>query len=392
MDADFQRPAPPRQAGFTLVEVLVASLLVLILIGLVTQLTIQTSRAWQRGLGDIQTFQEARAAYESLARTLGQAALNPYYDYYQGTTPRGQLPASDLAGFAPTSYGRASDLHFISGQAGTLLAGSPQPVITQTHAVFFQAPTGYSVSYRSLDNALNSWGYFIHYGDGAETVPPHLRNTPGYRPRYRFRLMEMRQPTEELGAYQKAGVSTVGWFVDHARTQSRVLAENVIALVLLPTLPESADSPAHAGQGVSLAPNYNYNSRVPLGAVGDPAFPGASPVFPPDAYTAYPVDGGSIAATRHHQLPPLLRVTMVVLDDQSFARLQKASGDSDTPPAALDLRGAGLFQEARRLADDLAALEAICQARPGNATGNTIPLNYQVFSTDVLLKEAKWSQ
>ena len=370
--------------GFTLTELLVAVAVFFVIVGVVLQFTDQTSKIWRSATAKIQAFQEARAGFDSLTRNLAQAMLNTYYDYYNSAnTPRSSMTTTAaLAGFVPATYDRNSDLHFVSGQAATLLAGSPTAVKTQTQAVFFQAPKGYSVMYPELDNALNACGYFLQFDDGAARVPDFIKNAPGFKPRYRFRMMEMTQSTEELAVYAS---QTNNWFVQNAAANSRVIAENVIALVLLPKLPDRQDDPGAAGKGVSLAPNYNYNSRIPLKAASDPSW--AS--FPPDSFKAYPTGVmGGVDATRHHQLPPVMKVVMIVLDEASALRLQ---GDSTTVPPAIDLSATTLFTDAAKLSEDIQAVEDICNARPGNLTGNTQKLTCRVFSTEIIMRQAKWS-
>jgi uncharacterized protein (TIGR02599 family) len=382
------------RGGFTLVELLVSMTLLVMITGVVMQMTNQTSTIWRSSNAKIQAFQEGRAGFESMTRKLAQATLNTYYDYYNAAK-KSRLDVSvtgtaALADFVPATYDRVSDLHFISGQATTLLNGSPTPIITQTHAVFFQAPLGYSTAYQQLDNALNACGYFLQFDDASEIVPGHVQTTPGYKPRYRFRLMEMTQPTEAFWVYNYGTGTAVQntWFENSAATNSRVVAENVIALVLLPSLPARDDDPSGTGKGASLAPNYNYNSRVPYGTASDPAWSGATPPFPPDAFTSYPVVGSTSTGTRHHQLPPLIRVVMVVIDETSAARIQ---GAGTTVPKGIDLEKAGLFKDATQLATDLQAVEDICNTKTGNLTGNTVKLNYRIFTTDLIMREAKWS-
>lgn len=386
-DASHRALQPLR--GFTLTELLVATAVFFVIVAVVLQFTDQTSKIWRGATAKIQAFQEARAGFDSMTRNLAQAMLNTYYDYYDSSNrARSSLTtAAELAAFVPDTYDRVSDLHFVSGQARTLLAGNPD-IKTQGHAVFFQAPKGYSVNYPTLDNALNACGYFLQFDDGADFVPDFIKNAPGFRPRYRFRMMEMTQSTEELQVYDPSGAPN-SWFVNHAAGNSRVIAENVIALVLLPKLPDRQDDPAVAGAGVTLAPNYNYNSRVPLNAASDPDWPGANPPFPPDAFTAYPTGVmGGMDMTRHHQLPPIVRMVMIVIDEASASRLQ---GDSTTVPVAIDLSGTNLFTDASRLTQDIQAVEDICNAKPGNLTGNTQKLTYRVFSTDIIMRQAKWS-
>lgn len=324
-----------------------------------------------------------------MTRNLAQAMLNTYYDYYDAANvPRTSLNSqAALVNFEPAKYDRMSDLHFVSGQAETLLSGSSPAVKTQTHAVFFQAPKGYSVAYNTLDTALNACGYFLKFDDGADAVPDFIGNSPEFKPRYRFRMMEMTQGTEELGVYNPT-VGSNDWFVNVAAGNSRVIAENVIALVLLPALPERQDDPNGSSKGAALAPNFNYNSRIPLGATSDVTWPGASPSFPGNSFTARGTDGVVRNMTRHHQLPPVMKAIMVVIDEASASRLQ---GTSTTVPPEINLSGTGLFTDATKLSEDLQAVEDICNAKPGNLTGNSQKLNYRVFSTDIIMRQAKWS-
>jgi uncharacterized protein (TIGR02599 family) len=376
-------------AAFTLVELLVSMVLLILVTGVVLQMSDQTGRIWRSSAAKIQAFQEARAGFEAMTRKLSQATLNTYYEYYDSAhQPRSRLTGSALANFTPATYDRFSDLHFISGQSAALLAQSPQPLITQSQAVFFQAPLGYSTAYHKLDNALNACGYFLQFDDGSAGVPDHVLLTPSYRPRYRFRLMEMMQGTERLDVYDPTPARANDWFVQDAAGASRVLAENVIALVLLPKLSQREDDPNGQGKGVSVAPNYNYNSRIPLAGTSDPSWPGANPPFPPDQFTAYPANGSPVTASRHHQLPPTMRVVMIVLDEASANRLQ---GTSTTPPAAIDFSSTSLFTDARNLEADVRAVEDICNAKPGNLTGNRERLTYRVFNSEIIMREAKWS-
>ncbi|TLD71536.1 Verru_Chthon cassette protein C [Phragmitibacter flavus] len=376
--------------GFTLVELLISAGLLAVIMVLVSQLTLQTSQVWRGAVNKIQTFQEARAAFESMTRTLSQATLNTYYDYYDGSNrSRLGLTATELAGFTPAVYDRISDLHFISGQSAALLANSSAAVHTQTHAVFFQAPLGRSGSYGELRNTLNACGYFLSFGSDESSVPKPVKGAPSYEPRYRFRLMEMTQRSERLGIYDPTTGRSSDWFVNHAATTSRVVAENVIALVLLPQLSPHDDAPDGIGDGVSIAPHYNYNSRVRRAAAEDVEWASASPAFPADRFTIFPAGGKPpLSASRHDQLPPLMKVVMVVIDEASARRVQ---GNDTTPPAAIDLAATSLFKHAVLLKDDLRAVEAICRAEAGNLTGNTVPLTYRIFTTEIIMREAKWS-
>ena len=382
--------------AFTLVELLISMALLVIILGIVIRMTELTSRIWQSSTARIQMFQEARAGFESMTRKLSQATLNTYYDYY-GTYPgmpttTGTLIArcqvtgtAALANFVPVTYDRYSELHFVSGQAATLL-GTVLSGSTQTQAVFFQAPLGYSVNYQQIDNALNACGYFLQFGTATDAVPPHVLLSPSYKTRYRFRLMEMTQPSENLAIYSGTTTATANnWFVQNAASNSRVIAENVIALVLLPKLPDSQDDPNGAGQGVSLAPYYNYNSRVPLDATSDPWWPS----FPGDSFFAYPMATETATqGTRHAQMPPLMHLVMIAIDETSAARIQ---GNLTAVPPGINLNTTTLFTNAANLAQDIQSVQNICNAQAGNLTKNTVRLNYRVFTSDLIMRGAKWS-
>ena len=372
-------------ASFTLIEMLVAMVLLIILLGIVLLMTSQISQVWRNSTSRIQTFQEARGGFETVTRTLSQATLNSYYDYfYTNSTGIGiQRYSTNASTFVPNTYDRASDLDFVSGQAATLLSGNSPTVTTQTHAVYFQAPLGYSVAYTNLDNGLSTCGFFLKYDAATNSIPNHILTSPGYTPRYRYRLMESLQPTENLGVYT-GGAND---WMTNAVANSRVLTENVIAFIVLPKLPTSQDT-----GGTALAPTYNYDSRIPLGETGlDPNFSSATPAFPADSFTA---TGYTTATyTRHNQLPPLLHVVMIAIDEPSAIQLQAATGGSATPPAAINLAALSPvpFTDATKLTSDIQSVVDICNAKPGNLTGNTLHLNYRIFSTDVITREAKWS-
>ncbi len=253
----------------------------------------------------------------------------------------------------------------------------PPAITNQTESVFFQAPTGYSVTYQQLDNSLNACGYFLQFSSGSSSVPNYIANSPGYKPRYRYRLMEMMQPTENLGVYYGAATD---WFVNNVAANSRILAENVIALALLPKL-----SPSDDPSGTALAPKYNYDSRIGLGVTTDVNWSGAS-TFPPDSFTATSLSGTTTTLTRHSQLPPLMHVVMIVIDEPSAIRLQ---GNSTTVPSAINF--STLFTDATKLTADIQSVEDVCNAKSGNITGNTVRLNYRIFTSDVIMRDAKWS-
>jgi uncharacterized protein (TIGR02599 family) len=315
-------PASPerRSSAFTLVEVLVSMAVIVILMLLLVQTTDAVRKTTSRTTGKIEQFREARDAFESITRRLSQATLNTYSDFNPKVT-----------GTDATKYARASELRFISGNAETLIGGAiskPHP----GHAVFFQAPFGFvnGPTYSGMAGLLNTWGFFVEWGSDQDQRPPFL---PGSIPlKWRFRLMELMEPSEDLAIYKyTSGKSGSGnyskswdytgkeWFQDSlARTDPvrvRPIAENIILLGLLPMVaPRDAEQPhggAEDGTSTDIAPNYSYDSSVV----------------------------GSASISSLNQLPPLVQVFMIAVEEKSFARYLDAHGGGEGGMPELGLNG-----------------------------------------------------
>jgi uncharacterized protein (TIGR02599 family) len=330
----FKRNMPLRHhaTGFTIIELLVATTILLIIMAIVFGITQQLSNAWKSTNSKIEAFQGARAAFDSITQNLGQATLNTYYDYYDASGSRRTSANKDT--FSPSVYGRYSDLHFISGKS---------LVSTQVgHAVFFQTTAGYSddSSYQNMDTLLNAFGYYVEYNKDPN-VPAFLAGLPN-KPtdRYRFRLMQFTQPSQNLSVY--ASTTGVSWFTD-ALAQStppvKPVADNIIALIL-----EPKDS-----DGVDLTSDFEYDSRT-----------GASTIPQPKTT---------------HQLPPQVEVIMVVIDETSAKRLC-------TSTKAPDFGISTLFRNP-------SAVDANLQTLEGNLIKQHV--TYRIFRTIVALRNAKWS-
>ncbi|MEQ1853899.1 MAG: prepilin-type N-terminal cleavage/methylation domain-containing protein, partial [Chthoniobacteraceae bacterium] len=225
----------PRTAGFTLIEVIVASGIVVVIMGVLISMTDQTQRLMRSTSAKVEQFQEARVAFESMTRRLAQASLNTYWDYKYDKNGR-------LA-----SYQRSAELRFISGTTTSLIkgAGASGP-IRPGHSVFFHAPNGFVDDrhvFGHLDHLINLWGYFVEVKTDEDAVPDFLVGKIPARKRYR--LMELMQPSEELKTYQYQQAigpdysKGAAWFaplVTGTTRPVRVLAENVVALFVLPRL------------------------------------------------------------------------------------------------------------------------------------------------------------
>ena len=322
--------------GFTLVELLVSMALLALVSAILFSLLSESQSIWLRSGKRIEAYREARVAFESISRDLGQAALHPYWDYDSANNPK--------------DYVRRSELRFVSGPE-LLGTSASEPLRGITHSVFFQAPLGHTSrpDYQGLETMFNSCGYFIEFGDDAGYRPDFLASK--IEPRRRFRLMQWVQPAEQWDLFASTsgnpGYSGRDWFSKHVTgataTNIHVLAENVIALVLLPRLPGTEDP-----DGTALAPDYTYDSA-----------PSAWP--PPDPQPE-----------TENRLPPFVQVTLVTLDEGSAARLDEIEAD---PVGYLGI--SSLFKDARDFEDDLQTLKDKLQENR---------LEYRVFQSAVQLK------
>lgn len=321
--------------GFTIIEMLVAVTITIIILALLLQILGFTSSQWKRTNDSAKAFEGARAAFDSVTRTLAQATLNTEYDYYNAARVA-RLSITNTStlttNFTPDIYGRYSGLHFASGKS----------LLTTNHtlSVFFQAPLQFETNQAMLPSSgtLNAVGYYIRYGDDAADRPPSVSTTTP-APRTRFRLMQYLQPTEGLDVYRDGSAND--WFLTDLTKSSHLLAENIVALVVLPKLPDEQGKPADF-----LAPDYEYNSRTNWTSGTQP--------------------------TQMHQLPPVVKVIMVAVDESSALRNPALGQSANT-----------LFQKPTDLTVDLATLERTL--RDANA-------NYRIFQTDVPLRAAKWSE
>ncbi len=338
------------RTGFTLIELIVAMVVLALMLGMMLTLTDSTGRIWRQSANKIGAFQEARAAFEAVTRTLGQATLGTYWDYDDRDRP--------------TQYLRSSHLHFIAAPA-TELVGSG----TVGQSVFFQAPLGQvddGANFGGLETLLNVCGFYVEFGSDSGMIPSFVGSG---RARDRHRLIQVRQPAEELDVY----VSTAGdpgtWDVDWVRkidlatfgSTKFVLAENIIAFVLLPRVaPDEEELLDGTGNGDYLSPNYRYDSRAwESGAASPPAV--------------------GLRALSRNQLPPLIEVVMVVIDEATAIRL-----DQEGRLTADAFGQSSLFQDARDLDDDLETLRA-------TLVSDAVRADYRIFRSTVSIKGAKWS-
>jgi uncharacterized protein (TIGR02599 family) len=209
---------------------------------------------------------------------------------------------------------------------------------------------------------VNGWGYFVEFGDDRATRAAFLDNEGDAPPRHRFRLKELQVPAEQMRTYaaklssESAKDKIFAWFRDSAAQPAQVsaVAENIVALVVMPLVPPgSKDVNGSDLKPNALAPAYYYDTRNYQHAKTPQA-----------------------EATRH-RLPPLLRLTLVALDDASAQRLQESHGGAE-PDFGID----ALFTDATKYDQDIRSLEASLLNQR---------LNYRVFTTTVRLRNARWT-
>ncbi len=388
-----------RRQGFTLVELMVSTAILTVLLVVLVTITGQTSNTWRYTNSKIEQFRDARVAFETMSRRIGQATLNTYWDYqYSGTIP--------------SSYIRQSDLRFVCGNMQTstsapaLMPGTTP--LRPTHGIFFQAPLGYvapanatDTTYndlRGMENLLNTWGYYVEVNtDDKSGQRPSIFSSSSFPPlRARSRLMELMQPanvpstTPTVYTYTLPAVVNPStpvpytWFTaaidptaagvaGSGTNNYHVLAENVIALIILPKLSkQDAANLSVTNPDTALAPYYAYDS----GTVGQ----GTST---------------NTMLNSKNQLPPTVQLTMVAIDETSALR---AMPDLNTATNLVrTLTGVGsAFTNANSYATDL-----LYNPPPPASAQNQTSLEYQliskgisyrIFTTNVSIRSAKWSQ
>jgi len=330
------KPSPKRRAGFTLIEVLVSFAVLALIMVLLLSLTEITSKTWKGTTEKMQAFEEARAGFDRITAVVGQATLNPYWDY------------DDLQN--PTKYERVSELQFLSlpmSQLGKDAATFPM------HGMFFQAPTGKVADksvFGELPLLLNAYGYFVEYG--ADDRPAWL--PAAIAPKNRFRLKEWRVPSEKWALYGKTtgvtgknylGPTSYDW-IDLGDPAAKTLADNVIILVISPKNPESVT----LATALAETNSFIYNSRT----------------------TSTTAQG----TNQKHQLPPEVEIIMVAIDETSAAR--KWNNAASAPVLA-----SGLFQRPADLEADLKTLTD--QLSVDN-------VKYITMRSTVKIRGARWSQ
>jgi uncharacterized protein (TIGR02599 family) len=337
----------PLAKAFSLIEMMVAMTILSVLMYMLTLVLDQVQEGWRYSESRISQFREARVSFDLITKNLGQSSLNTYWD----------LKDDNKDGLVD-GYFRTSELHFKVMEADELSSASKMTNVG--HAVAFQGPLGFSTEYPNLNNLFNGRAYFVGFGGDKDFRPSFISSAE----RFRYRLMEFRPPAEanqvfEDGAEERAageeqeftewfrqGLSNVGEgdFTDHLNP----LAENIVTLLISPrdSIQSSGDDRNDASS--TIAPNYIYDSS----------------------------DGES--PNTEQQVPPLVRVTMIAIDEASAVRLENGSTVPEYHTAL-----ATAPTRTRDYDEDIAAIVEYFDEKR---------INHKVFSSMVLLRSAKWSE
>ena len=331
------RPARIRSA-FTVLELLVACAVLVIMLGFISMAISQMAKGIKTSTSKVDAFQSARAGFESVSRTLGVATLNTYWDYYDSS--RNPRTAANAATFQPALYGRQSDLHFLATNdtSGMTLTNTLTAV---THGLFFQAPLGYSTA-AGPQATLNPVGFFIAYG--IDPTQASLSTATGLANKPRFRLYQWLPTSDSLAVDPSTGRITGSAWIAPTNCV-RPLAENIVAFVV--RVPDTS---------ATTATNYGWNSLTNW----------------PSSQTNQP--------STMHQLPPLVEITMVAVEEAAVNRL--AGTAATAAAAATALGGIPSFTNANDYTANLADLEK-------NLSSQSVP--YRVFTATVPLRESRWS-
>ena len=269
--------------GWTLIEVLISTSILAVLVMVMAEALNTTQRSWLASRSAAERQQTVDSAISVLSREVRQAMLasRPSYD-------------TALDKLVP-----ASDLHFVCGPAAELLPGVPGVC---GDAVFFQRPGRDG----DLQRAMQACGFFVQFGGDEVWRPTFLTALPSNR---RLRLLQFHQPAENLTLFQPTAVigeasrlsqltsrsDLYNWFVQPLsdtgafKSSVSVVAENVVAMI------------------VQASPSAQrcYDSRR----------------FQWEA-------GSAEAALSRHQLPDMMDVTLVMVDEAGWARLAQDEAES----------------------------------------------------------------
>lgn len=360
------------QRGFSLVELGISISVIVLLLVLLSQILGDTQKVWARTRSRTAQFRDARAAFEAMSRRISQVTLNSYWGYRK-----------DASG-APVLYERQSELHFVCGPAANLIPRASGEASVAGHGIFFQAPlsmTGGSAALEQMDDLMNAWGYYVEFNSDLPQRPDFLREDVIRHPeRRRFRLMEFRLPSEKLDLYRlvasaaapsgpkmpwiEAQTTRAGlyeWFTLHLSTYAEPLADNVLAFLIKPVVPSlNATQPSDFARSINADPLYDTR-RYQWESTGQAT--------------------SSYARYSRHQLPPELQLTLVALEEDSWAAIPEDKLEEMTTQLTL-LVNQQLFARPADFTQDISFLQQEL---------TRLGLKHRIFTTAIPLRAARWT-
>ncbi len=171
------------------------------------------------------------------------------------------------------------------------------------------------------------------------------------KPRYRYRLMNLLVPTENDRIYDNTNSTALNydWFNNYTSTSAFPVAENVIAVAVIPEVPSD--------------PNYtetiSYNSLANW----------TDKPQPPLA----------------NQLPPNLKIVMVAIDENSARRIENGSSAPDAISGPLQR-----FQSALQSDPSTDNLSKALDKLGSDLADKKI--TYRIFTSKVPMRESKWTK
>jgi uncharacterized protein (TIGR02599 family) len=170
------------------------------------------------------------------------------------------------------------------------------------------------------------------------------------------------------------GYQGTDWYkpaVNQTSPPCRVLAENIVALIITPrlskqdeqNLPSSLQSPNPDYS--ALAPNYSYDSSLAMNSGQSMSTPFTDP---------------------KSQLPPVVQVTLVAIDEASADRLNLTASSGDIFGLG------GKFNATINYSNDLFIKPGASSSASLENTLVARKVNYRIFTTSVAIRAAKWSR
>jgi uncharacterized protein (TIGR02599 family) len=304
--------------------------------------------------------------------------------------------------------------------------------------------------YRFLNGLMNVCGYYIQWGED-QKIPTFITEEQKKLPenlrarRFRYRLMEVVQPAEtvslynnvwytqpgglteknkanfqakptETGVFKDPYTSATDWIkvaigkmkptLGVKKDYSRALADNIVAMIVVPKLPASERKNAGAQNERldDISKDYEYDTRPQIvydasseaqyaGRVTEKSFVKGT------AQIDTLLGQDSVELRQYAQLPPILQVTLVAIDEDSAAKLESSVERPEEGPASHWAEG--LFKTIStedKFIDELGKpsnpdVDSLLGRLIGKDKSIKLPkMNYRIFTTDVVMRSAKWSK